>query len=612
MNANRKKVRAMRALSCVLAVSAACHPHRPQPAPSAGPSAGPSAADLAAGTVGGATGSGPAPMSRAAGPPGFPPDWTLGAGRRATVAPHAMIASNSALASAAGVEILRQGGNAVDAAVAVGFALAVALPEAGNIGGGGFMVIRMADGRTAAFDYREVAPLSARRDMYVRADGSTTSESVVGPKASGVPGAVAGLAEAERAFGRLTLRQVLAPAIRLARDGFVVDSAFARSVAASRGRIAPFAGAAVFLAGGEPPRVGSRFVQPRLAETLEAIADGGPEAFYRGAIADAIVREMRADGGLISAEDLAHYHAVRRSVLEGSYRGYRLLTMPPPSSGGVTLLEVLNILETFDRLPPFGSAEYAHVLGDAFQRAFIDRNGQLGDPDFVDVPVAHLTDKAYARQVRATIADRARPTRTLAAPPVEGTETTHYSVVDSAGDAVATTTTLNALYGSGVYVRDAGFFLNDEMDDFAARPGVPNQFGLVEGPRNAIAPGKRMLSSMSPTIVLDPAGALLLVVGGRGGPRIITSTAQVILDVIDSRMGLMDAMAAPRLHDQALPDTLRYDVRGLTAAVRDSLVAMGYAVAPGGASGTCTAVMRVAGGYAGAVDPRATGGAVGY
>src|SRR6185312_3665753 len=368
--------------------------------------------------------------------------------------------------------------------------------------------------------------------------------------------------------------------------------------------------------GGSPPAVGSRFVQPELAHTLALIAQQGPDAFYRGPIAAALADEMRRDGGIITTKDLAQYHAVRRVPLESTYRGYHLVTMPPPSSGGVTVIESLNLLETFDRLPPFGSAAYAHIVGDVFQRAFIDRNGKLGDPAFVDVPIAHLTSKAYARELRATMAtDHATPTSHLVTELAEGNQTTHYSVVDSAGDAVATTTTLNDLYGSGVYVRDAGFFLNDEMDDFAVHPGVPNMFGLVEGPQNAIAPGKRMLSSMSPTIVLDPAGALFLVVGGRGGPRIITSTAQVIVNAIDYHMGLMDALSAPRLHDQARPDSLRYDRGGFAQPVLDSLTAMGYTVVPGGASATCTAVMRApagSAGWAGAVDPRSTGGAVGY
>jgi gamma-glutamyltranspeptidase / glutathione hydrolase len=287
--------------------------------------------------------------------------------------------------------------------------------------------------------------------------------------------------------------------------------------------------------------------------------------------------------------------------------------MPPSSSGGVTIIETLNILETYAAMPPYGSAGYAHRLGDALQHAFVDRNNQLGDPDFVADPVDRLTSKAYARTVRGTIADeRATPTPQITAGLNEGTETTHYSVVDAKGNAVATTTTLNALFGSGVYVRDAGFFLNDEMDDFTGQPGQPNMFGLVQGEKNAIAPGKRMLSAMSPTIVTDPSGRLFLVVGGRGGPRIISSTLEVILNTIDYHMGLGDAIRAPRIHHQGLPDSLRVDAGGFAPAMLDSLRAMGYGVGQGGASGTCTAVMRGPDGWVGAVDPRASGGAVGY
>jgi gamma-glutamyltranspeptidase / glutathione hydrolase len=543
----------------------------------------------------------------------FPASWRFASGMSASVAPHAMVASNSALASAAGVEILREGGNAVDAAVAVGFALAVTHPEAGNLGGGGYMVIHMADGRTAAIDYREMAPARATRDMYVGPDGHVTDAGVVGPLAVAVPGAVAGLVEAQHAYGKLPLRTVMDPAIRLAVGGFTVDSNFNRSITHAKPLIARFAGADRFLPGGIPPVVGTPFVQPELAETLTLIADRGADGFYRGPVAQAIADEMQRDGGLITAADLEGYHVRRRDVLSGTYRGYTLYTMPPSSSGGVTVLETLNILETFDRLPPFGSAEAAHVVGDAFQRAFIDRNEQLGDPDFVTVPIDRLISKAYARTVRQTIARaHATPTPKVTEALEEGRQTTHYSVVDSAGDAVATTTTLNDLYGSGVYVRGAGFFLNDEMDDFTSQPGTPNMFGLVQGEKNSIAPGKRPLSSMSPTIVLDPAGQPFLVVGARGGSRIISSTAQVIINAIDYRMSLPDAMAAPRLHHQGLPDSLRVEPGGFAPAVLDSLRTMGYGVALGGASGTCTAVMRTPGGWAGVVDPRAYGGAVGY
>ena len=545
----------------------------------------------------------------------FPSGWPMQAGAKAhAFGRNALVVSNERLASEAGREVLRRGGNAVDAAVAVGFALAVTYPEAGNLGGGGYMIIRMADGRTAALDYREIAPQAASRDMYIDSTGKATDASMIGHLASGVPGAVAGLAAAQGRYGVLPLSQVIEPALRLARDGFTVDSVLHHSIRRDAKAIQQFAGGAVFLPGGEPPRVGTRLRQPALARTLQAVAERGAAGFYRGAVAESIAVEMKRGGGIITVEDLARYEPVWREPLRSTYRGYTLLGMPPSSSGGITITETLNILEGFGPLPAFGSAGYPHLLASAFQRAFIDRNSALGDPAFVDVPLARLTSKAYADSLRRTI-DRNRATPTL--PPAsqgvsESTETTHYSVVDAAGNAVATTTTINGLYGSGVYIPGAGFFMNNEMDDFTSRPGIPNMFGLVQGANNAIAPGKRMLSAMSPTIVLDPAGELLMVVGGRGGPRIITSTAQVILNVIEHRMTLADAMRAPRLHHQALPDSLRFEDDGLTKAVQDSLAAMGHHPAEGSATGAVKAIMRVRRGYEGMWDPRSHGGAAGY
>jgi gamma-glutamyltranspeptidase/glutathione hydrolase len=555
----------------------------------------------------------PAPARESYRAPAFPPGWRFATGRPAVEAPHGMIASNSGLASEAGAEILRRGGNAVDAAVATGFALAVTYPAAGNLGGGGFMVIRMADGRVAALDYREVAPLAATRNMYIDANGKLTDKSLVGPLASGVPGAVAGMAEALHRYGTMSLAQVMAPAIRLAEEGFTVDSALWRSLSAGRELITKFAGAPVFFPNGEPLAPGTRLAQPALARTLRLIAAQGPDAFYKGAVADSIVAEMQRDGGIITKEDLARYAPVWREPIRGTYRGDTLFAMPPSSSGGVTTIESLNILETYPTLPPFGSAMYAHLVAEAFRRAFIDRNTTLGDPAFVQAPVDKLTSKAYAETLRATIEDaRASTSPTFTSSAHEGVHTTHYSVVDSAGNAVATTTTINSLYGSGVYVSGAGFFLNNEMDDFAAEPGKPNQFGLVQGEANAIAPGKRMLSAMSPTIVVDHGGKLLLVVGAAGGPRIITTTTQVILNVIDGHMSLADAMAAPRIHHQAWPDRLMFERDGLAPAVMDSLAAMGYDLLPVGGLANANAVMRTATGWAGVVEPRASGGAVGY
>ncbi|HET9730730.1 MAG: gamma-glutamyltransferase [Deltaproteobacteria bacterium] len=545
--------------------------------------------------------------------PSFPEAWPYKAGHAAVFGQHAMVASDAPLASEAGVEILRRGGNAVDAAVAVGFALAVVFPEAGNIGGGGYMVIRMADGRTAALDYREVAPLAATRNMYLDEHGNLTDKSVVGPLASGVPGAVAGLTAAQAKFGTMSLADVMAPAIRYAEQGFVVDAAFARSLANNARLIKQFAGADVFLPDGKPLAAGTKLVRPELAQTLRRIAEQGAAGFYSGKTAEMIADEMRRDGGILTAQDLASYKPVWRDPVKSTYRGYTLFTMPPSSSGGVTVTETLNILEGFANVPPFGSAEYAHVLGSAYQRAFVDRNEKLADPAFVPVPMQQLTDKSYAQKLRATIGrDRATPTASVAKSMREGMETTHYSVADAQGNAVATTTTLNALYGSGVYVRAGGFFMNDEMDDFAAAPGKPNMFGLVQGEANAVQPGKRMLSAMSPTIVLDRDGGLLLVVGSRGGPRIITSTSQVILNVLDQHMILSDAVSAPRIHHQALPDSLLYERNGLTAAVVDSLKNMGYGVEPIGGVGLINAIMRVRGGYEGMSDPRSSGRPVGY
>ena len=544
----------------------------------------------------------------------FPRTWRFTSGRPMSFAPTAMVVSNDSLASAAGVEIIRLGGNAVDAAVAVGFALAVTYPEAGNLGGGGYMVIRMADGRTAAIDYRERAPLASTRDMYSQTYANVPRASLVGHLASGVPGAVAGMVEAHAKFGVLPLVDVLAPAIRFAEQGFAVDSTLARSIENARALIERFAGDSVFLPNGEPLERGTLLVQNDLARTLRRIAELGAKGFYEGETARLIAEEMRRGGGIITEEDLRQYRPSWRGTLEGTYRGHRLLTMPPSSSGGVTMLEALNILETYPELPPFGSARYTHVLTEAFRRAFVDRNTKLGDPDFVSVPVARLTSDDYARELAATItAERASVTMAFDSAARERTQTTHYSVVDPQGNAVATTTTINELYGSGVYVPGAGFFMNNEMDDFATRPGEPNLFGLVQGESNAIAPAKRMLSAMSPTIVLAPDSSVLLVLGGRGGPRIISSTLQVIVNVIDHKMSLADALAAPRIHHQAWPDTLRYETNGLTTAVVDSLRAMGHAVSSGRAAGLVKAVMSApAGGWFGAYDPRTSGGALGF
>lgn len=561
--------------------------------------------------------------------PEFPPYWKYPAGRKAEFAEHAMVASSSRAAAAAGVEILKAGGNAVDAAVATGFALTVAYPEAGNIGGGGYMVIRLADGRTAALDYREMAPAAAFREMYIDSTGRLMNGGIQGRSASGVPAAVGGLAAALARYGTMSLAQVMAPAIRMASEGIIVDSALARSVASKAPILSKYAGASIFVPGGKPIAVGSLLKQPELAATLRLIAEKGTDGFYKGKTAELIVAEMQRDCpqgiapraraahncGIITMADLAAYHPAWRTPIETEYRGYKLITMAPSSSGGITLGETLNILEGFPKLPTFGTAPYWHLVASAFQRAFIDRNELLGDPDFVSIPLSRLRSKTYAAQLRATIgSDHATPTKTLPTPSHEGTETTQYSVVDALGNAVATTTTLNSLYGAGVMVDGAGFFLNNTMDDFTSQPGTPNQFGLIQAEANAIAPGKRPLSAMTPTIVLDPTGRLTLVLGARGGPRIITSTAQVILNVIDNQMSLGDAMSAPRIHHQALPDVITYDTGGLDSATVGRLGAMGYQLTGMPyIGGSVVAIRRVKGGWEGMDDPRGYGGgAVGF
>ena len=546
-------------------------------------------------------------------PATFSPTWSYPAGSRATFAPHAMVASDNRLAAAVGAEIMKQGGNAIDAAVATGFALAVAFPEAGNLGGGGYMVIRLADGRVAALDYRETAPLAATHDMYVGTNGKLTGESVIGPRASGVPGAVAGMLEAHRKYGVLPVVKVLAPAIRLASDGFVVDSTLFRSLTGEKYRIESSAGKSLFFPNGAPLPIGSRLRQPELARTIKLIADSGAAVFYRGSIADSIAAEMQRDGGLITKADLARYRPIWREPIRSSYRGYSLISMPPSSSGGITVTEMLNILEAYGPPAAFGTAERIHAVASASQRAFVDRNSKLGDPAFVRVPLSTLTSKSYARSIARSISrDHADPTTRVASRMGEGNETTHYSVVDQSGNAVATTTTLNDLYGSGVYVSGAGFFLNDEMDDFTTQPGTPNMYGLIQGEANSIVPGKRMLSAMSPTIVLDPKGNLLLVTGARGGPRIISATSQIILNVIDHRMSLADAMSAPRLHHQALPDSIRLEKGGFDPAVIARLRTMGHFVYELAGIASASSLMRVKGGYEGMGDPRSHGGAVGF
>ena len=550
-------------------------------------------------------------------PATVPAAWPFPAPATVARAEHAMVATDAPLATRVGVQVLQAGGNAVDAAIATAFALAVVYPEAGNIGGGGFLVVRLADGTEAALDFREKAPLAATRDMYLDAEGNVTESSQVGHRASGVPGAVSGLWAAHARFGTRPWRELLAPAIQLAETGFTVDSAFARTVAGYADRLARFpASAALLLPGGAPIAAGSQWRNPELAAVLTRIAEHGPAGFYEGETADLIVAEMVRGGGLITHEDLRGYDSEWREPVAFDYRGHRVLSMPPSSSGGITLALIANILEGY----PLGelgwhSPRALHLTAEAMRRAFADRNHYLGDPDFVPIPHARLLSQGYADSLRAGIAlDHATRSTELRAGlggDVESTHTTHFSVVDAHGNAVALTTTINDLFGSAVTVAGAGFLLNNEMDDFASKPGAPNLYGLVQGEANAIAGGKRMLSAMTPTIVLDPAGKPLLITGARGGPRIISAVFQVLSNVIDHGMDIGAAVHAPRIHHQHFPDRIRYEPNGLGAADSAALRALGHELQPGFV-GTAPSILRRDGFWTGAPDPRTGGLAAGY
>ena len=486
-------------------------------------------------------------------------------------------------ATQVGLRVLEQGGNAVDAAVAVALTLAVTHPQAGNLGGGGFMLVRMADGRTAAIDFRERAAKAARADMYLRPDGSVDQDKVqFGASAAGVPGSPAGLLYALQKFGTQNLKAVAAPAIQLAREGFAVDQFLARDLVEEGKHLARFPSTRkIFWKGDAPLQQGDVLVQVDLAATLERFAERGLDGFYAGRTAELIVQQMQRDGGTVTAADLADYVVRERQPLQANYRGCEVLSMPPPSSGGVALLQMLGMLEGFDlRELGFGGSGSIHLLVEVMRRAYADRSRWLGDPDHYPVPVEGLLSKEYAAKLRGSI-DVAK--KTAVAPGVppgakDSDDTTHFSIVDAAGNAVACTTTINSTFGAMVVVDGAGFLLNNEMDDFSAKPGVPNQFGLVGGKANAIAPGKRMLSSMTPTIV-SRDGKLRLVLGAPGGGRIITAVLQVLLNVVDHRMGLEQAVRAPRIHHQWLPDEIVWEPLSLPRDVRDALAGKGHAFA---------------------------------
>ncbi len=535
-------------------------------------------------------------------------------------AAHGMVASQDAIATGIGVDILRRGGNAVDAAVAVGFALAVTLPRAGNLGGGGFMLLHLAAAnRTLAIDYRETAPAAAHRDMYLDAAGDADEHKLRRSHESvGVPGTVAGLTDALARYGTMPLATVMAPAIALAEDGFSVSEDLAAGLAERRAVFArwPESMRVFFKPDGGIYAAGETLRQPDLAASLRRIAADGPDAFYRGAIAEKIAAEMAAHGGVMTAADLAAYRAVEREPVRGHYRGYDVLSMPPPSSGGVHLIQMLNILEGYD-LAALGhnSAASIHLMTEAMRRAYADRATHLGDPDFHRVPVKGLIAKRYAEALRQTI-DPAHATASDAVRagnplPFEGDQTTHFSVIDAQGNAVANTYTLNHSYGSHIVAGGTGILLNNEMDDFAARPGAPNSYGLLGGEANAIAPGKRPLSSMTPTILLRD-GQPVLAVGSPGGSRIITIVLQTIVNLVDHRMNLAAAVYAPRIHHQWQPDLLSAET-GISPDTIRLLEGMGHKVEASRAAGSVQAIRRDGAGLTGISDPRTPGGlALGY
>jgi len=498
----------------------------------------------------------------------------------------AMVASTSEIASRVGADVMKRGGNAVDAAVAVGLALAVTWPSAGNLGGGGFLLLRKADGTTEAIDYRERAPLAATRDMYLDAQGNVVPKlSTDGYKAVGVPGTVAGLALAHKRHGKLKWEDLVEPARKLAAEGFTVSYHLSRSLAAKTtiDKMQPWADSRrIYQRDGKFYDLGETFVQPELAAVLARIK-ANPRDFYEGETAKLIAADMKANGGLVTLEDLRTYEPTLRQPLRTTYRGYEILTMPPPSSGGIALIEMLNMLEPLDlKAMGWHSSQQVHTMVEVMRRAFADRAAYLGDTDFVQVPVVGLTSPKYARARAKTITDRATPSKdVLGGNPAqyESPETTHYTIVDAEGSVVSNTYTLNDSYGAGVTAKGTGILLNNEMDDFTAKVGVENVYGLIQGESNAIAPKKRPLSSMTPTIVLQE-GKLYFAVGSPGGPTIINTVLQVIVNVIDYGMNIQQAISAPRFHHQWLPDHIFWEQYDFSADTRAALEAKGHAFRP--------------------------------
>lgn len=526
-----------------------------------------------------------------------------------------MVVAQEPLAADAGVSVLKSGGNAIDAAVAVGFALAVTHPTAGNLGGGGFLLLRMADGSTNFLDFRETAPAKASHDMYLDGDGKPTRDSILGWRAAGVPGTVRGLALAHQKYGKKPWAELVAPAIALARNGFPVTYRLSESLKHAKSLAAFPESKRIFLKDGTSFEPDELLVQPELARTLERIAKGGPDEFYEGETARRLAAEMAANGGLVTLEDLKNYRVAERKPLTGRYKDRDLIVAPPPSSGGIGMLQMLGILEGSNyQETGAGSAAAIHYVAETMRRYYADRSEYLGDPDFFKVPVSALLNRNYITRQResidrehATPSDQVKPGNLT---PYESAETTHYNVVDADGNAVALTYTLNGSFGSGVTVPGLGFLLNNEMDDFAVKPGVPNMFGLIQGESNAIQPNKRPLSSMTPTIVLKD-GKLAMVVGAPGGSRIITGVMQVFLNVTDFRMNIQEAIDAPRFHHQWQPDKL-YLEKGISPDTIALLKARGHTIDSIEGVALVEGIVIEGGWLQGGTDGRASGKASGY
>ena len=538
---------------------------------------------------------------------------------------HAMVASQHELASQIGIDILKKGGNAVDAAIAVGLALAVVYPEAGNLGGGGFMLYRRKDGQAFAIDYREMAPSGASRDLYIDKEGNLIKgegSSTVGYRASGVPGTLAGfdLAFKKHGSGKISWRQLVEPARLLAQNGYVLTKRLTDLFISYKEHLAKYPDSnRIFLNGGKYYGEGDVFKQPELAQTLGRIESKGATEFYTGKTAQLIAADMKANNGLITLEDLKNYKAKERVPLRGSYRGYEIITMPPPSSGGIVLLQVLNMLEKYDvKSLGYNSAAKYHLLVEAMRRSFADRAEFMADPDFQTVPVEKLIDKNYANERSATIDQRkATSSKDVGHGKIEireGMDTTHFTIVDAAGNIVTNTYTINDLYGSRVTAKGTGVLLNDEMDDFAARPGRPNMFGLIQGERNKVEPMKRPLSSMTPTMVMRKDGTPWFALGARGGPRIITAVLQSVINVIDHDMDIQAAIDAPRVHQQWYPDEVLFEPYGMSPDTLNVLREYGHTFAekPGYIASATGIMIDSKGVRLGAIDSRSDGAAIGY